>query len=997
MSIKPVRPPGAFPPARPTGTPSQVRPSNPYGRFNVRPAIRPDPQKAQDSLHPSPPVDRPAYGKSGHVEVDEATYQARLKVAEGLEKGAAGYSCERGFEDAPELTHFRGVARLLDERLERLREKEEDQVESPQVDEAALPPGRGGEVPSEAAGHPEDGPPVPRLTDPCPDDPPALAWDRVCVDEAENWGEESGVDWAPDEANADEEMAADEAAPSVGRQAPTPLPGRPGLGRSWGTPDDVEESPEPCGATIAAVDTDDPVDGVDVVMDETVSEADLAEKDEGDDAPSAPKFGPIGPRNRQRGELDDFLDACFIVDDEILALLGVEDDDGDDRIEAYLNELHVGDSPEAQEYAARVQEVLAEIRADAAAESAVAARSIEVPTASAEVPAPVFDLDSPRIRALVPPGYRLAHDGLFAEMDDEPPVRVTMQPVCVDGRVCSTAENSFALRLRALNPKRKAIELLVEMERLPAGKTAIAAELANLGVSVLKPALFVPFLQLSSERPGLPEIIGVSRMGFASAPLTEGGSTLCFVLPGRTLYPRGKNIAEEVVLLPQAQAAIHRAYHQMGKDDEWRALAESTRGEVLPTFTMCLDFAASLAPYGGAENGGVHLYASTSRGKTFALQMAATVFGNGAAGAGGVTGMPTLVRSWHGTPNAVEAMTAEVSGTLAIFDEVGAHRGPVSAYTQTGGQGKGRANSRGQLTEAAAWRTLILSSGEIPLSHHAEAMGGGPTMGGEAVRMLDVPVDGLLPEFDPLFMEARKRACGRHYGWAGPAFVQWVLDRCGGDEVALATDLTGAVNVMRNQLCDEVEAARRVLQTHHRRAMLRLALAAVAGQWAVEAGVLPHTEAEVLGAVRAVRDAWLGGQSFESDDERAVSKVRDYVSRHRGQMADTAACAAGQRVPGNCRGILHQDHVLLTPSNFADACRGLHAESVASALKRAGILHTNEPRHNTVKVSVAALGIAAARFYKLDLAMLFNEDAEQGGVDVGTGAGPDGDDPAGSA
>lgn len=162
-----------------------------------------------------------------------------------------------------------------------------------------------------------------------------------------------------------------------------------------------------------------------------------------------------------------------------------------------------------------------------------------------------------------------------------------------------------------------------------------------------------------------------------------------------------------------------------------------------------------------------------------------------------------------------------------------------------------------------------------------------------------------------------------------------------------------------------------------RREMRRLALAAVAGQWAVEAGVLPHTADEVLDAVRCVRDAWLGAQVFESQADRAVTNVRDYVSRHRGGMADTAAYRGRPMLPTNCRGILHDGHVLLTKSNFVDACGGFDIESVARALKEAGILHTNEPRHFTVKTSIAALGITSARYYKLSFERLYGDD---GGV-----------------
>lgn len=961
MVIKSVRPAGANSTARPTSVPSQLRPTRPQWGMGARPAIRPGPTQTPTGVDTASPVPAPAHGEPFHVEVDDETHQARLAVAQdGFEKAAAGYSTTRESKDAHEVIRYRGLARRLDERLERLREKEEDQEESAPVEDATLPPMRGGDVVPAAADHPESGPAT-RGADPSPDDLLAPVWDSGGGGEAETWGEESGVDGAPDEA-----------------------------------PDDVDESPEPWGETIAAVDIDDPVDGEDEVLDEVTFAVDLAENGHDDDAPSAPKFGPIGPRNQSRGEFDDFLDACIIVDDEIRALLGVEDDDRDARFDAYLDDLHVGDSPEAKEYAARVQEVLAEIRADAAAESAVTLRTVVVPTASAAVPAPVFDFDSPRIRALVPPGYRLAFDGLFAEVDDGPPVRVTMQPVCVDGRVCSEAETSWALRVCALNPKRKKVELLVEMERLHSGKSAIAA-LANLGVSVLKPALFVPFLQLSSDRPGLPEIIGASRMGFASAPLADGASSLCFVLPGQTIYPAGKAIAEEVVLLPRAKASIHRAFRQGGTLEQWQALAEKTRGNALETFALALAFAAPLQPFSNTENGTVHMYGTTSRGKTLVLQLAATVFGNGAARVDGVTRLPTLVRTWHSTANALEAMIAEISGTLIIIDELGLYRARVSGYAQNGGKTKGRAKGSGGLEEEETWSSLILSSGEIPVSHQIASMGGGPMMGGEAVRMLDVPVTDLLPVGDPIVKEARKRECGLIFGTAGPALLLGVLNRVDGNALALTNLVTSQVDALRNQLCEEAStAARRSLHPEHQRAMRILALAGVAGRWAVEEGVLPHTEAEVLNSVRVVRDAWLGGQSFESDDERAISKVRDYVSRYRGQMTDTAAHAAGQRHPANCRGILHQGFVLLTPSNFRDACAGLHAESVARALKGAGILHTNDPGHLQVTMPIRALNIAKTRYYKLNFARLFGEEAEPDEADEGAGAGPGGVDPAGS-
>lgn len=676
-----------------------------------------------------------------------------------------------------------------------------------------------------------------------------------------------------------------------------------------------------------------------------------------------------------RNEADDIIDACLAVDDEFLAVVGLGEDADDEIIDTALSALHgVDDAEGAAAYRALVQSALEALKVAAQHEAECLATQAAVKTSlPGFLQASVFD--SPWVKARIPAGFDLKADGVVKIPDDDkPPVRLTMAPVYVDGLVRSGISSGWAVRVRALNREKKVVEVFVSNADLQGGKTAVASEFANLGVVVLKPVEFSQYLMLAQASTELPYLLGVDSMGFTQAPADDGGTTLCFVLPGVTLYADGVTMAEDVVLLPRAQAAIHRAYQCRGSLAEWQALVAQTRGNALQTVGLALAFAAPLLPFGNVEDGGVHIYGHTSRGKTIVLQLAATVFGNGAARVDGVADpVPTLVRSWHGTQNAVEAMTAEVSGTLAIFDEIGVHRGPVSPYSQTGGQGKGRANSAGRLQEGQSWRSLILSSGEVPTSHHVESQGGKPMMGGEAARLVNVPGDDLLVEGDAQAMELLKRACGRIYGTAGPAFVRWVLNRFEGDAATLTETLTDAVDSMRDGLCDEAVQAGYKLQSPHLRAMRRLALAAVAGQWAVEAGVLPHTADEVLDAVRCVRDAWLGAQVFESQADRAVTKVRDYVSRFRGGMADTAASRGRPMLPSNCRGILHDGHVLLTKSNFEDACGGFDVESVARALKDAGILHTNEPRHFTVKTSIAALGIASARYYKLSFERLYGD------------------------
>jgi hypothetical protein len=682
----------------------------------------------------------------------------------------------------------------------------------------------------------------------------------------------------------------------------------------------------------------------------------------------ATSFSPVRLSLPRRSDVDPFLAACISADSAAIDLLGLNQADPQNEVAPYLDVLHADGLDDGFYHGVSC----ALLAADAVeVEYQRLVQRIADKSLCALVAPPFAQIDSPLVRAFVPSGYLMMPEGVSYVGDGEkPPVQLTLTPLCVDALVRSATGSMWNARVRALSLDEKMVELLVPLDSLNAGKGAWVGELASLGVPILNEAALRRYALLSLTNMNLPRMLGVAQMGFTQTMRADGSPTLCYVTPGETYFPDGVNVQEEVVMLRQALTQVHRGYFVSGTETEWKEMVGVTRCNHLQTFGLCLAFATPLLPFSKTENGGVHIYCRTSRGKTLVLQLAVTVFGNGSRP--DIGGQPTLVQSWHGTTNAIEAQTAAVSGTLAVFDEVGVSRGPVSPYSQTGGQEKGRAKGDGSLQEARSWSTLILSSGEQPIAQQVESKAKRPMMGGEAVRMLDVDVSELLPTDSAREVEALKEKCGQVFGSAGPKFVRWVLNRYDGDAGALQNLLADSVDEMREQLCCEARDAGFVLHTHHVRAMRRLALAAVAGCWAVQADVLPHTEAEIIYAVRAVRDAWLGSQPFVSEEARAVEKVRDYVQRFRGQMVDTRAMRERMALPSNAHGILHQGRVILTDGNFRDACDGLDVRFVASSLDASGILCRNEDQFKS-KVSIAELGIHKLRMYVLDMASLLDE------------------------
>src|SRR5262249_43831620 len=161
----------------------------------------------------------------------------------------------------------------------------------------------------------------------------------------------------------------------------------------------------------------------------------------------------------------------------------------------------------------------------------------------------------------------------------------------------------------------------------------------------------------------------------------------------------------------------------------------------------------------------------SSKGKTTAGQVAASVWGSGAdpAEAAGAA----FVRKWNATANAVEAIAAEHCDGLLVLDEIGEAQAPDLGrliYQLAGGQGKSSISRDTAQRMPRTWRVLVLSTGESPVQDVIESAGR-RVRGGQLVRMVDIPATGKDGDIihDPHGLEAArfvqrvKRACATSY------------------------------------------------------------------------------------------------------------------------------------------------------------------------------------------------------------------------------------------
>jgi uncharacterized protein (DUF927 family) len=263
----------------------------------------------------------------------------------------------------------------------------------------------------------------------------------------------------------------------------------------------------------------------------------------------------------------------------------------------------------------------------------------------------------------------------------------------------------------------------------------------------------------------------------------------------------------------------------------------------------------------------------------------------------------------------------------------------------TGGTGKQRLRRDTSLREPPKWRVLILSNGEEPIETKLTASAGQyrrKVRAGQLVRMVDIPAERSPGSafdgggnFDPVkFAAAIKRETATHYGTAGPAFVEKLIER--GVGRALLRERVGAF--VSGVIAGAHGQAERVAE--------RLGVIAVAGELAIEFGITPWPKGTAIKAAQWAFGQWLtkrgGVRPFE--ERQAMAQVKGIIERFGDSRFDDITTPDPDRRPvadrlGFRRGVGGGRQWLVLPEAWrSEVCVGLDSERVASVLAQRGML-----------------------------------------------------------
>lgn len=367
----------------------------------------------------------------------------------------------------------------------------------------------------------------------------------------------------------------------------------------------------------------------------------------------------------------------------------------------------------------------------------------------------------------------------------------------------------------------------------------------------------------------LTEYIQTRKPGaFASCTDRIGWHKRAFVLPHETIGDEDERIVF------QSEAPMENTFSIKRDVQSWvDRIGRLCAGNSRLVFAVSCAFAGPLLRPAGMESGGFHLRGDSSCGKTTALRLAASVYGD-----------QNYMQRWRTTDNALEAIAAQHCDSLLILDELAQVEGKVAgecAYMLANEQSKARSTRTGAARARLSWRLLFLSAGELGLADHM-AEGGKRTRIGQEVRMADIPADAGagLGAFEQLhgmsdgaeFSMHLAREAQLCHGAVGHAFLQWAA----GQAPTLGKRLRQEVGILAASWTPGKVSGQVA------RVAARFALVAVAGAMATEAGLTGWNEGESEDAVKACFDAWLASRGGSGNGEvtAMLRQVRAFFEAH---------------------------------------------------------------------------------------------------------------------
>lgn len=371
---------------------------------------------------------------------------------------------------------------------------------------------------------------------------------------------------------------------------------------------------------------------------------------------------------------------------------------------------------------------------------------------------------------IIPDGYRVTRHGViqitYDELGDPVERPIALRPLVILRHLVNTDTDQEYAELAWLSPhvpdqwKRRIVSAGV----INGAQTIL--QLGEYGAPVNSNnaknliAYLDAFAQINAHR--YPLILATARLGW------QKQSTGFVAGIHRYFDHQGQPGAVEFLADSAGDQQKAEGFHPRGDFAGWLSVLNKAQRYPAVMLAVLASLATPLLQIVEAPNFVLDYGGNTSTGKTTTLELAASVWGQPDLKAG-----PAAMFSWASTHVGVETLSQLISGLPTILDDTKTVHGNPRKVTEivygvVSGMGKMRGAKAGGSRAVGHWRTILMSSGEQSITSFTAE-------GGVKTRTIAVTERPFGEKKQTQLVQTVKREVRQHYGHAGAAFVQWLL------------------------------------------------------------------------------------------------------------------------------------------------------------------------------------------------------------------------------
>ncbi len=458
--------------------------------------------------------------------------------------------------------------------------------------------------------------------------------------------------------------------------------------------------------------------------------------------------------------------------------------------------------------------------------------------------------------------FHILEDGIFFIDEDKNGnqyKRFISSPILVIAKTRDDTSNNWGVLLEWVDDNSIRHTQALSMELFQTDGAELRKALAYQGVTISTNSkgrnLFSDYL---ANYPTVTRALCVDRVGWHGE---------VFVLPHERI---GQSSNGDLIVY-QANHGLDNRYQSKGTLEQWRSdVAQLVQNHSKLIFALCAAFAGQLLDPLNQQGGGFHIKGGSSKGKSTALNLACSVWGN----------PKHFYRTWRATGNALEHTAYMHNDSFLVLDEIGEIANPKElgniVYMLSNGLGKGRMTKQITAKPIHQWKVIFLSSGEKSLKEIMQEQGQKTKLGQE-IRLADIDIDeseyGIFDSIDFAEDGAKQSIelasrLNQSYGVAGIAWINY-----------LTSNKAERISEAR-ELLEQYRQALTLNQSqgHIVRVANYFALVATAGELATRANITGWPTGAAFNAVQMVFNQWLGGfdQVGNFEDREILAHVRAF-------------------------------------------------------------------------------------------------------------------------